>query len=77
MSRYDLAKKFQEDVNELMTVVNQILEAQERSEDIMRFMPELNICYKKVQETQLQREDFYNTLREVLGYGKESDSNFC
>ena len=77
MSRYDLAKKFQEDVNELMTVVNQILEAQERSEDIMGFMPELNICYKKVQETQLQREDFYNTLREVLGYGKESDSNFC
>ena len=77
MRHYDLNLRFQEDVNNLMVVVHKIIEAQEKNQDITVFMQELLKSYQMVKETQLQMEEFNNTVREVLGHVKTTDSNFC
>ena len=63
----DLTKKFQNDVNNLMLIVQEIIETNEQNKDVTIFMKDLSECYEQVKKTQLQQEDFNNTLKEVLG----------
>lgn len=67
MSCYDLSKKFKDNVNDLMMVVQEIIEEYEQNKDITVFIKELSRCYQNVKETQLQQEEFDKTVKEVLG----------
>lgn len=67
MSCYDLSKNFQDDVNNLMMIIQEIIEAYEQNKYIDIYMKELSECYQKVKETQLQQKEFDDTIKEVLG----------
>ena len=67
MSKHNLIHKFREDVNNLMSVVHKIIEVNEQNKDVTIFMKELTMSAQRVRETQLELEDFDNTIKEVLG----------
>lgn len=67
MSKHDLIHKFREDVNNLMSVVHKIIEVNEQNKDVTIFMKELTMSAQRVKETQLELEEFDNTIKEVLG----------
>jgi len=77
MSSYDLTQKFHEDVKDLIVVAHKIIDTNELNKDFTTLVQELAVAVQKVEQTQLQQEEFDNTIKEVLGYDKRTNSNFC
>ena len=77
MSSCDLTEQFNEQVNNLMSVIEQMIKANEQNQDVNVFMEDLFTHYQFTKEIQLKKANFYKMLKEELGYDKSTNSDFC
>lgn len=66
-NQIDLTQIYYQEVNNLMSIVEKIIEADKQNQDFSLFIKELSTCFQAVKQAQKQKEEFNKKLREVQG----------
>ena len=66
-NQIDLTQIYYQEVNNLMSIVEKIIEADKQNQDFSLFIKELPTYFQAVKQAQKQKEEFNKKLREVQG----------